>query len=155
MLEGLLSCSPLLPPGFTAQAAWGFRDNSGTFTYEFNRVYGPTRRSRRGIDGRHLDEERSYWVVTWSVAGETEREQAHGRWISYAQARKLRGSRFSFARFSSLLDMRADLPDLLHTGIDPASSRLGKEPRPHRPTTRMDATGPHPIGSTPALRSPT
>jgi hypothetical protein len=107
-------CLPLLPSGYEAQAAWGFRDRTGRFSYEFNRVYGPPNRlDKRGPTSR-LDEDLSYWGVTWPTFSDTGDERPAGRWVSYAQARKLRGSRLTFERFSCLLSIRDELPELLH-----------------------------------------
>jgi hypothetical protein len=109
-------CLPSLPSGYDAQSAWGFRDRTGRFSYEFNRVYTPPNRlDKRGPKCR-LDEDLSYWGVTWSTLSETGDERPAGRWVSYARARKLRGSRLTFERFSSLLQMRDELPELLHVG---------------------------------------
>jgi hypothetical protein len=100
-----------VPAGFTAQAIYEFRDPSGRFSYEFSNVYGPPRAGRRGpiCD---LDEDRSYWsVVSYSD------EQAHGRplerSVSFAEARKARRGRLSFAEFASEMHMRRALPTLL------------------------------------------
>jgi hypothetical protein len=109
-------CYPSLPPGYEAQPAWGFHDQTGRFSYEFNRVYGPP----DWIDGRGpvcpLDEQLSYWGVIWSTLQEDGDEHPAGRWMTYGQARMLPGPRLTFERFSSLQGMRDELPGLLHTG---------------------------------------
>lgn len=103
----------LLPPGYEAQPLWGFRDETGRFSYQFHHVYGPPRRR----DGRgplqELDEQRSYWEVTWPTGVRTTDEHLEGRSMSYAQARQLRGPNLTFERFSS---MRYQLPELLEVG---------------------------------------
>jgi hypothetical protein len=66
--------------------------------------------------------------VTWPVFGEAGKERPAGRYINYAQARKLPGSRLSFKRFSSLPHMRDRLPTLLHTGTqEPGALQLEPE----------------------------
>lgn len=117
-------CLPSLPFGYEAQPAWGFRDRMGRFSYEFNRVYGPpSRLDRRGPICR-LDEDLSYWGVTWPTFSGTADERPAGRWITYAQARTLRASRLTFERFSSLQQMRDELPELLHVGDISLEPRL-------------------------------
>jgi len=110
-----------LPPGYEAQPAWGFRDRTGRCFYEFNRVYAPP---LDPFDARGpvcpLDEDLSYWSAVWPTSGDT----GAGRWMSYARARKLRGSRFTFEQFSSLSRMRAELPGLLHVGDASLEPRL-------------------------------
>ena len=116
----------MLPPlssGQVAQPAWGFRDPGGRFFYEFHRVYGRPDPLDRREPTCHLDQGRSYWVVTWLAFGETGDEQAASRWMTYAEARKLRGSRMTFERFSSFSRMRDELPELL--GL-----RVAATPRP-------------------------
>jgi len=118
---------PALPSGYQAQPAWGFHDRTGRFSYEFNRVYGrPNRLDQRGPTCR-LDEGLSYWGVTWPTFTQTGDERPAGRWMTYAEARKLRGSHLTFERFSSL-QMRDELPELLHVGnvgLEPVSATLG------------------------------
>jgi len=103
----------LLPPGYEAQPLWGFHDDTGRFSYQFHHVYGPPRR----LDWRgplsQLDEQLSYWAVTWSAGLRSADQPPEGRWMSYAQARKLRGPGLTFERFSS---MRYQLPELLDVG---------------------------------------
>ena len=107
---------PALPPGYEAQPAWGFRDLTGRFSYEFHRVYGrPDRFDRRGPMCR-IDQDLSFWRTTWSTDGDPGSEHVAGWRLTYAQARALRGSRLTFARFSSVERMRADLEAI--TGID-------------------------------------
>ena len=114
--RGPARCLPVLPLGYEAQPCWGFHDRTGRFSYEFNRVYEPPNRlDKRGPTCR-LDEELSYWGVTWRTFGETADERPAGRWMSYAEARKLGSARLTFTGFSSLLHMQADLPALLHLG---------------------------------------
>ena len=99
-----------LPPGYEAQPFWGFHDQTGGFSYQFHHVYGPPHaRDRRG-QLRQLDEQLSYWEVTWSTSVRTVDQRLEGRSMSFAQARKLRGPNLTFERFSS---MRYQLPELL------------------------------------------
>jgi hypothetical protein len=109
-------CRPSLPPGYEAQPAWAFRDRTGRFFYEFNRVYGPP----DSVEGRgpvcRPDEQLCYWSVIWSTFGEDGDEHPAGRWITYGQARKLPGREPTFERFASLPWMRDELPELLHVG---------------------------------------
>jgi hypothetical protein len=111
--EGSVPCFPMLLPGYSAQQAWGFRDPTGAFSYEFCRVYGaPAGTGARGPFCQ-LDEGRSYWVVIWRAQGTAAEVHPVGRWITYAQARKLTGARLTFQRFSSAVDMREEVPRLL------------------------------------------
>ncbi len=106
--------SPALPSGYEAQPVWGFRDSTGRFAYEFSRVYGPPDL----LDSRgptcHLDEDLSYWVVTGPGLHSNGDKRPASHWMSFAQARKLRGFHMTFERFSSLVRMREELPELLH-----------------------------------------
>jgi hypothetical protein len=103
----------VLPPGYEAQPVWGFHDDTGRFSYQFHRVYGPpSGRDRRG-PLRQLDEQLSYWAVTWPTAARTMDQHREGRSMSYAQAQKLQGADLTFERFAS---MRYQLPALLEVG---------------------------------------
>jgi hypothetical protein len=108
------ACFPSLPPGYQHQMVWAFEDREGS--YEFHRVYGPEQPlgHRAAKAASRLDEDRSYWLRS----GDREPES---RWISYADAHKLR-SRLSFAHFSSIPDMRGDLPELLRARDLPEST---------------------------------
>ena len=108
-----VACFPLLPPGYDAQQAWSFRDPTGAFSYEFCRAYGPAASGGHRGPFCHLDEGRSYWVVTW-LATDAAGEHQVSRWISYAQARTLSGGRLTYRRFASPMHMRQELPRLLH-----------------------------------------
>jgi hypothetical protein len=117
-------CLPPLPPGYSAQEAWGFRDQSGNFSYEFCRVYGPPDRDPHGLTC-HLDEGRSYWIVLWSAHGSSPDDHPVCRWMTYAQASKLSRARLTFRRFSSPVDMRDEVPRLLGVAgivLEPARS---------------------------------
>jgi hypothetical protein len=103
---------PTLPPGYSAQEAWGFRDPSGTFSYEFCRVYGPPDDDPHGPTC-HLDEGRSYWAVLWRVRGVGAEAHPVGRWVTYAHARKASRAHLTFRHFSSPIDMRDEIPRLL------------------------------------------
>lgn len=107
-------CAPALPSGYEAQAVSRFHDPTGRFSYEFSRVYGPPNLLDRRGPACHLDQDLSYWVVTGPGFHATGGEERASRWLSYAQARKLRGSRLTFERFSSLVRMREELPELFH-----------------------------------------
>ena len=108
--------SPIFPDGWTAQPVRRFHDPSGRFSYELNLVYAPTRplRNRVDVEGQLLDEGKSFWLTTWSTSDGDGDERPAGRWLTYAAARAQLGRRLTFARFSSLDDMRDELPDLLH-----------------------------------------
>lgn len=103
----------VLPPGYEEQPFWGFHDQTGRFAFQFHRVYGPPRRRDRRGPVSQLDEQLSYWAVTWSTSVKSAGQHLESRWLSYAQARKLRGSNLTFERFSS---MRYQLPELLEVG---------------------------------------
>jgi hypothetical protein len=105
---------PALPAGYSAAAAWGFHDAAG-FAYEFFRVYGPAEGT--GVRGSfsRLDEDLSYWGVSWPVSGKAPDEGEHVVWrcLTYERARSLTGPGLGFRRFSSLLAMREEIPRLL------------------------------------------
>jgi len=105
---------PALPSGYSAAAAWGFHDAAG-FAYEFFRVYGPVEGTGERGSFCELDEELSYWAVSWPVSGKAANEDEHVLWrcLNYERARTLTGPRLGFRRFSSPLAMREDLPRLL------------------------------------------
>jgi hypothetical protein len=108
----------VLPLGYEAQPLWGFHDQEGRLAYQFHHVYGPALgRDRRG-PLRQLDEQLSYWEVTWSTSVRTVDQHLEGRSMSFAQARKLRGPNLTFERFSS---MRYQLPVLLEVGEEAGS----------------------------------
>lgn len=102
-----------LPRGYRAQPFWGFHDQTGRFFYEFHHVYGPPRRRDWRGPLSHLDEELSYWQVTWATSVRTVDQHLEGRWMSFAEVRKLRGPDLTFEQFSS---MRYQLPALLEVG---------------------------------------
>jgi hypothetical protein len=126
---------PALPPSFTAQPAWGFRDPIRDITYELVRVYGPSRFLRSGsdVEGQPLDERRSYWRAT---PGASSGASPRGRALTFAQARERMGSRLGFTAFSTIEHMR----DFLVEALDP--DRMDMPPRSHRPTTTMDLVAP-------------
>jgi hypothetical protein len=99
--------------GYQAQSVWGFRDRTEEFLYEFHHVYRPIERliDRALVVIDQLDEDLSFWAVTRSTLGESGDEKPTGRWMSYAQARKLPGLRMTFEQFSLL---HAELVELLH-----------------------------------------
>jgi hypothetical protein len=104
-------CRPILPPGYQAQQAWGFRGTDGECFYEFSRVYGPAvQRDGRGPVGR-LHQDLSYWSVIWPVTGRTGDQHPAGRWVTYGQAHQ-KHPRLGFDHFSSPGKMRDELPAL-------------------------------------------
>jgi hypothetical protein len=128
------SGEPDLPPSFTAQPAWGFRDPGRDMAYELVRVYGPTGylRRRTGVEGQVLDEPMSYWRTRPGASSGVPRQ---GRAITLAQVRERMNRRLSFAGFSSIGRMRSFLVEAL----DPAP---GGAPRPRRSTATMEIVGP-------------
>jgi hypothetical protein len=106
---------PSLPPGCESQPAWGFRDRPRRLAYEFHHVYRPPRLGKLGMISV-LDEDLSYWSLSWPTDVRAPDEPRWVRWMSYAEARKLRGSKMTFKRFSSLSQMREELPGLLYPG---------------------------------------
>jgi hypothetical protein len=104
-------CRPILPAGYHAQQAWGFRGSDQEFFYEFSRVYG---RAVAG-DGRgsvaRLDQNLCYWSVIWPITGPTGDQHPAGRWVTYGQVRERR-PHLSFDSFSSSAKMRFELPGL-------------------------------------------
>jgi hypothetical protein len=103
---------PQLPPGYSEQVAGGFHDPSG-LVYEFYRVYGPARPGGGRGDLCRLDEARSFWCVTWPSFSGDGAEHLEGLWLTFAQARDRLGSRLTFARYASPLEMAAEIPQLL------------------------------------------
>jgi hypothetical protein len=104
--------TPQLPDGYHAQAEYEFRDPSGTFSYEFSRVYGPSReRDKRGSISE-LDEDLSFWSITnyVDVAGD---DHSVGTAVSFARARAAHGGHLKFGQFASESYMRRELHDLL------------------------------------------
>jgi hypothetical protein len=109
-------CRPALPPGYSAQEAWGFHDPTGRFVFEFCRVYGPPEDADQRGPFCRLNADLSYWVAMWPIFGKASDEHIAGRSMSFGQARKLLGSHLTFQRFSSSVEMREELPRLLHLG---------------------------------------
>jgi hypothetical protein len=109
-------CSPALPDRHHAQPAWGFHDSTGRFSYQLHRVYGPPGDLDRRGPICHLDHDLSYWGVTWPTRVGTADERPGGRWMTYAEARKLRG--LTFEEFCAL-PMREQLAELLRVGDIP------------------------------------
>jgi hypothetical protein len=107
----ILQSPPQLPTGYQSQPAWSFRDRTGRLTYKFDRVYqkAETVDDERGPTCQ-IDEGRSFVGVTWSSP---EDDRMTGRWLTFADARELRGPRMTFERFSSLRGMEEDLEKLL------------------------------------------
>ena len=113
MQDGTGLCLPTLPAGSTAAAAWGFHDPDG-LAYEFFRVYGNV--GGTGDRGAfvQLDEDLSYWAVSWPVPGRAAGEDEHiaWRWLNYERARSLTPAKLGFQKFSSPLAMREEIPRL-------------------------------------------
>jgi|KBSMisStaDraftv2_1062788.scaffolds.fasta_scaffold722381_2 hypothetical protein len=103
--------APASSARFQDQATHEFRDESGTFSYEFSNVYGPPEQERRGSVCA-LDEDRSYWSIVGRV-DEMGEELPPRRLVSYADARKAYRGRLSFAQFASEMYMRPRLPKFL------------------------------------------
>jgi len=128
---------PSLPSGYEAHSVWDFSASTGSLLYQFNCVY---KRSDR-IDSAGpiclLDEDMSYWSVTWIGSGAAGEDRRESRWVSYSKARKSRWSRLTFDRFSSLLGMRDELPELLrvHDLMPEQALDLGAA-SPHEATQR-------------------
>ena len=117
MQDGTGLCLPALPAGYTAASPWGFRDGAG-LTYEFFRVYSGVQGTGDRGSFCQLDEDLSYWAVSWSVPGGAADEDEHvvWRWLNYERARSLTAATLRFKRFSSPLAMRDELPRLLKGG---------------------------------------
>lgn len=111
---------PVLPAGYTSQQAWGFRDVTGRFSYEFCRVYRPPEGvvDHRGPISR-MDAGLSFWVVTWEAAEGTAGGSSRSRSMNYTEARKLSGMQLTFSRFSSSQQMRDEIPRLLRVNEIP------------------------------------
>lgn len=109
-------CLPSLPSGYESQPICGFRDRTSTLLYEFNRVYKPTRvvLDRGLMSVRQLDEDLSFWVVTWATPTNSGDELPEGRWVTYEQARSLHDSHLSFEQFSDPTYMGQWLQANLH-----------------------------------------
>ena len=128
-----LPCVPALPPGYEAQPAWGFRDSTGRFSYEFHRVYGPPDPADKNERRCVLDEQRCYWGVTWSTWSATGDEHPAGRWLTFAQALALPGPRRTYDRFSSHVHMHDELPLLLHVADVGGADKPAQAPIPKNP----------------------
>jgi hypothetical protein len=109
----LAACAPVLPSGYESQPAWTFSDGSGQGSYEFHRVYAPAKPQpgRPSVVISMLDQERSYWGVTWTVHGQGGATHPAASWISFGDARKKKSS-LTFSDFSSATHMREDLAAL-------------------------------------------
>ena len=114
MQYGTGLCLPRCRPGTAPRRPGGFHD-AGGLAYEFFRVYS-------GVEGTgdrgafvELDEDLSYWAVSWPVPGGAANEDEHivWRWLNYERARSLTGTNLRFQRFSSPLAMREEIPRLL------------------------------------------
>jgi hypothetical protein len=103
---------PTFPPGYTTQVAWGFRDAGEGFFYDFFRVYGPPQPLHGLGPICLLDEGLCYWLTIFWPSDRVAKERPACRWLSFAQARKLAGSRLTFNRFSSPRAMRDEVRSL-------------------------------------------
>lgn len=101
-----------LPEGFHAQAEYEFRDPSGTFSYEFSRVYGPPQYGDYRGPISQLDENLSYRTMTNYVDGD-EAEHSGGSVVEYRRALAACRGDLTFRQFASELHMRRMLPNLL------------------------------------------
>lgn len=107
-------CLPTLPPDYEARPLWGFSDDGGRI-FAFHRVYRagePVPDSDLPASAT-LDQELSYWAMTWTTVDDTGDEFPTAQWITYAEARKLLGPHLTFTQFSAQL--QSWLPALLHT----------------------------------------
>ena len=109
----LAACAPELPAGYESQPAGTFSDGSGQATYEFHRVYAPAKPQpgRPSIVVGHLDEERSYWGVTWTMQGDGGATHPAASWLSFGDAQKQQRA-LTFAQFSSATHMAPGLTAL-------------------------------------------
>jgi hypothetical protein len=96
MLAGWEDSRPAPPPGGVTQSMWGFSD--GRFDYELVRVYGPAETHDQRGPICHVDEPRSYWLVTWTDLDAQGGVHTSSRSLTYAHARALH--RLGFDRFS-------------------------------------------------------
>ena len=106
-------CLPTLPPGFEAQPLWGFSDESDRI-FEFHRVYRAAAlvRDHNLTIGGRLDQNLSYWIMSWTKVDESGSRCPAAQWLTYAEARQLLGPHLSFTQFSSQLQRW--IPALLH-----------------------------------------
>jgi hypothetical protein len=101
-----------LPEGFHAQAEYEFRDPTGTFSYEFSRVYGPPQYGDHRGPICRVDESLSYWSITGHVDGDKD-EHSGDSVVDYQRARAACPGHLTFRQFASELHMRRLLPGLL------------------------------------------
>lgn len=107
---------PVLPAGYSAQPVWGFLGEGGRHRYEFNNVYAHARISTTQGPICQMDEDLSYWAVSWQSQRMNVPESRTVRWLSFAEAKLRMGPALTFNRFSSLPVMRHALASLLATG---------------------------------------
>ena len=107
---------PMLPAGFAAQPVWGFLGEGGRHRYEFNNVYAQARISTTQGPICQMDENLSFWAVSWQHQRAQGPEYRTVRWLTFAEAKLRMGPALTFSRFSSLPVMRHALASLLGAG---------------------------------------
>jgi hypothetical protein len=129
---------PSLPVGYTAQPCGSFCESCGLLQYEFHRVYRPIERLLDQVVTTlaGLDEELSFWAVTWGRQHESGDLLPAGRWISYGQTRRLKNSHLTFEQF---LQRRQEVPALLHVQDIMSEPRWDGSTRFKPDTTQGDA----------------
>ena len=99
-----------LPTGYVSQTMWGFHDPPERYAYDLQYVYGPPSRTDRRGQIANLDKGRSYWQRT-PIGSFSAEPHPIEESISYAQACRRWGRRFTFEHFASIPHMRARLPE--------------------------------------------
>jgi hypothetical protein len=102
-----------LPMGYESQPVAGFHDRSERHAYELCFVYGPPSQTDSRGPVCPLDEERSYWRVSWLGSNDEERDLSTEEILTFAQARERWQGKLRFKRFSSVEQMRDSLPAVI------------------------------------------
>jgi hypothetical protein len=89
---------PRLPPGYTSQVAWGFRDPAGGLYFDFFRVYRPPQPLNGLGPIAKIDDDLSYWQAIFQPSSQS---PPVCRWMNYRQSRQVIGRALTFAAFSA------------------------------------------------------
>jgi hypothetical protein len=102
-----------LAAGFEAQPIGGFHDRLERHAFELFYVYGPPSQTDRRGPVCALDEERSYWRVSYLGTDDEQRNRSTEEFLTFAQARQRWPGKLKFNGFSSIEQMRGSLPAVI------------------------------------------